>query len=60
MSKDKTKRFNEGFAREMVGHTTGIGLGNIIQRVQLIEHSTIKIISRQNRGTLIKIYMPYH
>lgn len=44
---------------EECGHTTGIGLGNVINRIKLMEDSNISIKSSKTRGTLIKIYLPY-
>lgn len=40
------------------GHTTGIGLGNIIKRIKMMGHGTIQVKSSETKGTLVKISLP--
>lgn len=42
------------------GHSTGIGLTNVIRRLQLFyqEENIVEIISEQNRGTTIRLMLP--
>lgn len=56
--REKLLKILGGMENGEPGHTTGIGLGNILKRMKLIEYGTMKIVSRENRGTLIKINIP--
>lgn len=57
MHKEHLQNIKNGINNGVKGHTTGIGLGNILQRMKLIEHGRMQIASSENKGTLIKIYM---
>ena len=45
-------------AQKHTGHTTGIGLANIRQRLKLLPQSSMRIASSPGRGTLVEIRVP--
>ncbi|TFJ91435.1 sensor histidine kinase [Lentibacillus salicampi] len=47
--------------QEHVGHSTGIGLTNVIRRLELIfrENDVVEIESEPGRGTVIRLILPY-
>lgn len=56
---EEVRRSVERISRTaQTGHTTGIGLSNIIDRVALIEGASVEL-PRVKRGTLVRIVMPY-
>jgi signal transduction histidine kinase len=48
----------EGKIEKHTGHTTAIGLSNIIARVNLIQGGTFRIYSSPRYGTMIQIVIP--
>lgn len=57
MTKERLKEICEGRARH-TGHTTGIGLSNIMKRIQMIEGAGMRIKSG-NHGTMISMILPF-
>ncbi len=51
--RDKVEHIHTG-----TGHTTGIGIVNVQQRLELLQGSKVRITSRVGRGTLIEIKFP--
>lgn len=47
-----------GGIKNHTGHTTAIGLSNIIKRIELIPYGKVSILSSGRRGTIIQIRIP--
>lgn len=58
ISKEIQKTIMEGKIEKHTGHTTAIGLSNIIARVNLIQGGTFRIYSSPRYGTMIQIVIP--
>lgn len=58
VEKERLALLSQGISEEN-GHTTGIGLGNIVKRIQLMEEGDIRIKSSPTKGTLVKIWLPW-
>jgi two-component system sensor histidine kinase YesM len=58
ISKEMQKTIMEGKIEKHTGHTTAIGLSNIIARVNLIQGGTFRICSSPRYGTMIQIVFP--
>lgn len=57
ITKERLKEIYEGRTKH-TGHTTGIGLSNIIKRVEMIPGAAIKIKSGRH-GTMVSIILPF-
>lgn len=57
ITRERLREICEGRARH-TGHTTGIGLSNIMKRVEMIEGASIRIRSGSH-GTMISIILPF-
>lgn len=59
MSKQKLSRIEFDEAEKHTGHTTGIGIGNVMSRLRLYyNHDCLRIRSKVNFGTVITIRIP--
>lgn len=58
IEKDILERIQRGDIMEHTGHTTAIGLSNIIKRVKLIPEGKVCIMSSGRRGTIVQILIP--
>lgn len=58
MGKDILRRIHSGDIMEHTGHTTAIGLSNIIRRIELIPEGKVCIMSSGRRGTIVQILIP--
>jgi len=62
MSSDKLREISQlKISRSGRGHTTGLGLFNVHQRLQHYfgSNSGLEIQSQQNKGTSVKVFFPY-
>lgn len=59
MPKEKVQQIMSCSNSQNEGHVTGIGLGNIVKRVHLIEGGKFTMKSSKNYGTLVRIYLPF-
>jgi sensor histidine kinase YesM len=52
----------ESFESEKSGHTTGIGISNVVQRMRLFfgVEDVISIVSEAGKGTTVKLKIPVH
>ncbi|MBP1577349.1 MAG: histidine kinase [Oscillospiraceae bacterium] len=57
ITKERLREIKEGRTKH-TGHTTGIGLSNIIKRIEMIQGASIKIKSGKH-GTMISIILPF-
>ncbi|AGA57074.1 putative signal transduction protein with a C-terminal ATPase domain [Thermobacillus composti KWC4] len=60
MPEDKIERVLKGSAQETEGHTTGIGIGNVVQRLRLFygQDDIIDIESKPRSGTKVVLRLP--
>lgn len=58
VDKERLAQLSKGVHEDFTGHTTGIGLGNIVKRIEMTENSRIIVRSSSTKGTLVKIFMP--
>lgn len=58
MGKDILRRIHSGDITKHTGHTTAIGLSNIIKRIELIPEGKVCIMSSGRRGTIVQILIP--
>jgi len=60
MPEDKIERVLKGSVQETEGHTTGIGIGNVVQRLRLFygQDDIIDIESKPRSGTKVVLRLP--
>jgi sensor histidine kinase YesM len=60
MPEEKVAQILKGSAQETAGHTTGIGIGNVVQRLRLFygQDDVIDIGSRPGAGTKVVLRLP--
>ncbi len=60
LGQDETTDIKQGSTKEHTGHSTGLGLQNVIKRLQLFysKEQVVEIESQPGEGTVIRLFLP--